>query len=513
MIRRGAALAVLVVLVATATASIALAHPLGNFTTNIAVRLVVGPDQVQVRYVLDLAEIPTVQVRQRIDADDNGEIDDDEAAAFARTRCEEALDALTLRAGSTDLEPALEVPSLSFPEGQAGLATTRLVCDAVVSDVAVVGTLSVEDTSAPDRIGWREISAVGDRMTLTGDVPTTSPTRLLRAYPDAATASPLRVSRATIDVAPGGSPAPADALDPVDAGDAGDREEGLVEGLTRRYTELVAARELTPAFVVVAVLLAMLLGASHAVAPGHGKTVMAAYVVAERGTPRLTLAIGATVAVTHTLGTLLLGAVLQASETLAPERLYPVFGVVSGALIVAIGAGLLRSAWRRRSHDHTHDHDHDHDHTHDHGHDADDHGAHDHDPHEHVTHDGGTAVLHHHGHTHVLPDPDMGWRRLVTLGVAGGLAPSPSALLVLLGAIALGRTALGVGLVAAYGIGLAAVLVGIGLLLVRFRGVAERLLDRRAGGRAPGLRRALPFVTGAAVVLGGFVVAVRGLVG
>lgn len=106
----------------------------------------------------------------------------------------------------------------------------------------------------------------------------------------------------------------------------------------------------------------------------------------------------------------------------------------------------------------------------------------------------------------------MSWRQLIALGVAGGLAPSPSALLVLLGAIALGRTALGVGLVAAYGLGLALILVGGGLLLVRFRKVGERILARSGTSRLGAFTRILPIVTGLAVIAGGVVVAVRGFV-
>ena len=500
-------LVLLVVLVCGLLApTVALAHPLGNFTTNTALRLVVGQDEIRARYVLDLAEIPTVQVRQSMDADDDGEVDDDERAAFAAERCATIGDAVAVTLAGDDLDLDLSPVDLTFPAGQAGLVTTRLVCDGSLPGVTTDAMLAVADLAEPDRIGWREITIVGDEVRVDADVPADSTTNLLRVYPDAATSTPQRVTEATATLTPGGPAAPGDAIDPgVDGGvDDEGGEEGFFEGLTSAYTDLVAEREATPGFLVVAVLLAMVLGASHAVAPGHGKTVMAAYVVGERGTPRQALAIGATVAMTHTVGTLLLGAVLQASETLAPERLYPVFGVVSGALIVAIGIGMLRSASQARARHRAHGHD-DHDHTHV------DHDHHAHDPDEYVTTDTGETVLHHHGHTHVIPDPDMGWRRLVVLGVAGGLAPSPSALLVLLGAIALGRTALGIGLVAAYGVGLAAVLVGVGLLLVRFRSVAERLLRRRQDGRLARITRVLPFVTGVAVVVGGLVVAGRGL--
>jgi ABC-type nickel/cobalt efflux system permease component RcnA len=187
---------------------------------------------------------------------------------------------------------------------------------------------------------------------------------------------------------------------------------------------------------------ALALGALHALAPGHGKTVMAAYLVGQRGSMRQALGIGATVAITHTIGVLALGIVLTVSQTVAPERLFPVLGAVSGLVLVAIGATLLRRVLRR--------------------------------PVRHGHHHG-----HHHGHQHHHHDEPapMGWRSVIGMGLAGGLVPSPSALLVLLGAVALGRAWFGVILVVAYGLGMAATLVLVGLVLARARTRLERLLQ------------------------------------
>jgi ABC-type nickel/cobalt efflux system permease component RcnA len=243
-------------------------------------------------------------------------------------------------------------------------------------------------------------------------------------------------------------------------------------------------------FVLLALLAASVLGAMHAVAPGHGKTVMAAYVVGRRGTLRQGLLIGVTVAITHTAGVLALGTGLWVSEAIAPERLIPILGITSGVLLAVIGAGLLRRALGRRGlspsgHVHHH-HDHDHGHHH-HDHDHDD---------------------HHHEHDDGAPPRRSA---LVLLGLAGGMVPSPSALVVLLGALALGRAWLGVALVLAYGVGMACCLVGAGLLLARAGAALER---RLAGSRAGGIvfGRALPTGTASIVVLAGVVIALRSAV-
>ena len=580
------------ILLVAGTVGPAFAHPLGNFTTNTAVRVVVGRDATIVRYVVDLAEIPTTQERRDLDANDNDEIEPEEIDQFATARCQSLSEGLSLSVGDNERAIEFSSVSLTFPEGEAGLDTLRLTCEGQTEGIDEPTDISVVDSNFPDRIGWKEITVTGDEVTITdSDVPEVSPTRLLRDYPDSSSTDPLRTTSADLVVVPGGPQAAPDVIDPTldsSAPVTNPTDEGLFERLTTRYTALIARQELTVGFVLLATGLAILLGASHAVAPGHGKTIIAAYIVGQKGSTRQALAIGATVALTHTTGTLLLGLALQLSESIAPENLYPFFNIASGALIIAIGLNLLRHAWntakirrvdrelnhhdhgdhdhRHGSNDHSHgDHDHshgDHDHgDHDHGHshgDRDhfhghrdhghadhgdhDHGdrAHDHGDHDHdnVDHDGGDhghghkeddhsdhdhdhlegaapgTIIRHHGHTHVIPHPDMRWRELITLGIAGGLAPSPSALLVLLGAIAIDRLAFGIVLVAAYGVGLALVLIGGGLLLVRFRSLADRLLreDRLDPTRSSAIYRVLPFLTGAAVIIGGTVLVVRGLV-
>lgn len=247
---------------------------------------------------------------------------------------------------------------------------------------------------------------------------------------------------------------------------------------TAAFTALLGERSRAPGFVPVALLLAMVLGAAHALAPGHGKTVMAAYLVGLRGTLRQAATIGATVTLTHTAGVLLLGLVLSTTRAVASERVYPWLGLGSGLLLAAVGLGLLARARPGR---HTHPHPHPHDHPHPHGH-----GGH-----------------HHHGRP-------LGRRGLVALGLAGGLVPSPSAVVVLLGGIALGRAWLGVALVLAYGVGMAATLTGVGLLLAHLRTRMDRRLHLPAGSPLARAGRLLPAVTASVIVLVGLGLAVQG---
>jgi len=222
---------------------------------------------------------------------------------------------------------------------------------------------------------------------------------------------------------------------------------------------------------VVALLVAMGLGAAHALAPGHGKTVMAAYLVGLRGTLRQAATIGATVTLTHTAGVLVLGLVLSTTRAVASERVYPWLGLGSGLLLTGVGVGLLLRARPGLRHDH---HGHDHDHRH------------------------GTGGR------------PLGHRGLVALGLAGGLVPSPSAVVVLLAGIALERAWFGVALVLAYGAGMAATLTGIGLLLAHLRNRMDRRLQLPTGSLLARLGRLLPAVTASVIVLVGLGLALQG---
>jgi nickel/cobalt exporter len=248
---------------------------------------------------------------------------------------------------------------------------------------------------------------------------------------------------------------------------------------------MLQAGELSVPLVVGALVAVMVWGAGHALTPGHGKTIVAAYLIGSRSTPWHALYLGLTVTLTHTLGVFALGLVaLFASSYVLPEQLYPWLGAVSGLIVVGLGGTLL---WRRvrpllvrrepdhhhGTHHHGHDHlDHEHLHDHEHGH------PHGHEHHH--THD------HEHRHSHLPPGADgsaVTWRSLLGLGISGGLLPCPSALVLLVTAVSINRAALGMVLVVAFSLGLAGVLTTGGLLFVKGSRLVQRLPRVTAWGQ------------------------------
>jgi ABC-type nickel/cobalt efflux system permease component RcnA len=284
------------------------------------------------------------------------------------------------------------------------------------------------------------------------------------------------VREAELRVEPGESASAPAAVSSMDRGSWWARLVGSAE---KRLDDLLAA---TPLIGVLAVLLALALGAAHAALPGHGKTVMAAYLAGKRGRARDAVAVGAVVTLTHTGGVLVVGLLLTTVAGLAGQAVLGWLGFASGVLIAVVGAAMLVGLRRRRVRHH-HDHHHHH------------HGDH-----------------HHHHHDHGGRPSGLG---IAAIGVAGGLVPSPSALIVLLGAVGLGRTVFGVLLVLAYGLGMAGTLTAAGLLLVGLqRRRARRTTSARWAASArwrtwlTRLSTAAPAATGSLVLLVGL-----GLVG
>ena len=535
------------------------AHPLGNFTINHYAGLRVGTDRILVDLVIDQAEIPTFQERMRIDADGDGtlsapEIEAERLAACPRLAAEVAL---TADGASLALGPA--AAGLSFPVGASGVETMRLVCEyAAVLPSPLAGPTAIrfEDRSSADRIGWREVVVAGDGTTVTSTLPSSSASERLTRYPADQLSGPLDVRFATLIARPGGQTLPAwsppdatplagatavppggTSTDPAApeasmavAAPAGGGPSGgasvpssaappavappaaVPGGVAAEITGLLGASELTPIAVALSFLTAVLLGAGHALTPGHGKTIMAAYLVGTKGTARHALGLGLATAVSHTIGVLVLALlIVLAGSALPADRVYPVLTAASGIIVVAVGAWLLATQvtrWMRasrrsalvtspagggarlESQDHA---DHDHDHSHEHHADHHDHGV----ARAAAAAAAGTAVapavvgtatpgagaddgMHRHGwrvHSHSPADAgesSLGWRSLVALGLSGGLVPSTNALLILVATVAVGRAAYGVVLVVAFGLGMAAVLVGVGLALVYASGFLAR---------------------------------------
>jgi nickel/cobalt exporter len=262
------------------------------------------------------------------------------------------------------------------------------------------------------------------------------------------------------------------AVAPV-AATAGSVPGGVTSG---DLPSIFRSADLSPFVLLVSILTAAALGAGHALTPGHGKTLMAAYLVGTRGTPLHAAGLGLSVTFSHTLGILVLAAlVVGAGGILPPDVVVKSAPVIAAVSIVVIGGWMLfgegRRRWRVRAATTAHQHAHDHSEEHDHGHDHD-HEAHDHD-------NESATTEHSHGgvtHRHLPPaGTTISWRSLFVLGLAGGLIPSTSALLILLGSIAAGRPAFGFVLVVAFGLGMALVMGGIGLALVLARGRLDRV--------------------------------------
>jgi len=488
---------------------VASAHPLGNFTINHYSGLRVAPTVVTVDHVMDYAEIPTFSERRTMDADGDGQVSDAETHQYALDMCNQLATNLDLEVGGSRAALGLTQVGISFPMGQ-GNPTERLVCvyTAPISALMPGTAITFADGTYPERQGWREITVVGDSATVSSsDAPTTSASSRLTYYPPDLIAVPLGQSSTSFVAAPGGPALPAfsvpdatplDASVPatttVAASTSAAAVPASVTELGSDVTSLFQASDLTPPVIILSLLAAAALGALHAVSPGHGKTVMAAYLVGSRGNIRQAFGLGLTVTVSHTIGVLALGLLsLSAAFVIPPDKLYPLLSVGSGAIVIVIGTYLLIGrvrAWRARPQQHEHGHDHTHEHE----------SGQDH-PEGWHEHNGS-------GHTHV-PQQQMGKRGLFALGLSGGMIPSVSALLVLIGSISIGRPAWGVVLTIAFGLGMAAVLVGIGLALV----YARKLVERFPQSAAFDLGRRVPVLSAVVVLLAGALIAGQGLLG
>ena len=404
------------VVLAVAAASLVLpalaaAHPLGNFTVNRFSRIEASGPRLYVRYVLDMAEIPTFQAG-RIDVN-----------AYARRIAGNARLVV-------DGRPAALVPvrtALAHPLGAGGLHTTRL--EVILAGPVLHGRVSVayHDNNYKDRIGWKEI-VVGEHARSTSDE--------LRAYPKDLLQSPLDTTAVTARIRPGDGP---DVVPPLATGKSLEAPDRVADA---GFAALIGRSHLSTLVILASLAAAFFWGAAHALSPGHGKTIVTAYLVGQRGTPRHAALLGLIVTITHTIGVFALGIVTLAhSQFIVPDRLYPWLNLVSGLLVVGIGASVLCARWRhRRAHAHGHHH------------------------HDHSGHAQGS-----------YPGTGPSFRSLLAVGVSGGLLPCPSALVVLLAAISLHRIAFGLVLILAFSAGLALSITGIGLVAVLARRAFRRL--------------------------------------
>jgi nickel/cobalt transporter (NicO) family protein len=434
-------LVLLLIALAALLPSAASAHPLGNFSVNRYSGVEVSGNRIYVHYVLDLAEIPTFQERKRV-----------RRAGFAA----EIGRGLKLTLDGRPAALRLVDSKRELRPGAGGLKTLRF---AAVYETPATGTrLAYRDTNFASRLGWREIvvrAEHGARIE-SASVPATSRSDALNAYPQDLLRDPLSVSSATAAFRAGAQPG---VPPPLGSAPAPEPRGGF---------ESLISRDLGAGAILVALLLAAFWGAAHALTPGHGKAIVAGYLVGTRGRPRDAVALGLIVTVTHTIGVFGLGIVtLALSAFVVPEQLYPWLTLSSGLLVVGVGTSVLwRRLRHRRQHAHGHHHHHDHDHNHEHG---------------------------------------YGRGGLLGVGIAAGLLPCPSALVVLLSAIALHRVGLGLVLILAFSAGLAATITTIGLIAVLARRAFSRLsLDGR-------FIRALPAASALAIVVVGVGITLKAL--
>jgi len=421
VVKRLALLALMTVGYLLVTATAASAHPLGNFTVNRFARVEVAGDRLYVRYVVDMAEIPTLQ------------------------RVPVRIGALHVRVDGKPVALRVTRTALAHPRGAAGLRTTRFQAILAGPRVTTRSTVAVDDRNYANRIGWKEIVLGTDTRSASDE---------LRAYPKDLLHNPYDVTHAA------GVLAPNDAAPPtVLTGKALAAPDRVTDS---RFSALIAQRHLSAAVILVSFLLAIFWGAAHALSPGHGKTIVSAYMVGSRGTPWHAALLGLITTATHTAGVFALGGVtLLLSQWIVPDRLYPWLDLSAGLMVVTVGSLVLLGRAR---------------HAHHHGH-------------------------HHHHHDH----GGSGKRGLVAVGISGGLLPCPSALVVLLAAISLHRVAFGLLLVVAFSVGLAAAITGVGLAAV----LAKRAFARFDGrGR---LLTLLPALSAVVIVIAGVAMVARAL--
>jgi len=516
-----------------------VASLLGNFTINQFCGLRVERHSVLVHYVVVYGQLPALRELHDADANGDGVTSQAERDAHVGTLAPGFADGLELRLDGTRVPLHVTGWSSSLPTEQGGFSL-RVDMDLTAqlpASITGARTLLFTNRNYPDRLGWHEIAvnpAAGVAIFDTDAYDTSATGALseaLQALPDAGPLDERTVHmRFDADGAPPpGSaalgPRPQSQLPAVKASanppahTLVSAENGWITRRTRSLIDAISAPNLNPRVALWALLLALLLGAVHALSPGHGKTIVGAYLIGSRGTPRHALFLGLTVTLTHTSGVFALGfATLYASRFIVPERLFPIMSLVSALLVLSMGVVLLLR--RRRTAGHTlkvttgrraptfypvetspagagapspaglllaRESAHGHFHVHD-------------------------ATLHSHGggpmHSHLPPGTSgerVTWKSLAALGVSGGLVPCPSAMVLLLAAVALNKTAYGMLLVLVFSVGLALTLTAVGLAFLYAR---NRFSKRTAAVRWAQL---LPLASAAIITLVGLALCVAAL--
>jgi ABC-type nickel/cobalt efflux system permease component RcnA len=574
LLRRAVRVALPVVIVAAPLLGRAdtVASLLGDFTINQYCGVSVAPDAVGVHLAIVYGQLPALRELHQADANGDGVTTQEERDAYVSRLAPGLAEQLKLSVDGANLPLHAVRWTSSLPKEQNGFSL-RIDIDyaATLARSSATRNLRFANQNYAGRIGWHEISvqaadglAVFDTDAF-ADSLTGGLTEALRSLPASGPLDErvveMRVTSATLPagarvIATRGGTSPTTAAGPLPSG----ADAGWLPTQTRRLVALISAPHVPLHLAVLALLAAILLGAMHALSPGHGKAIVGAYLIGSRGTARHAAFLGLTVTVTHTLVVFALGlATLLASRFVMPERLLPALSLISGLLVLGMGLVLLRQRWpaalaawsqarapatamrggsglalatasaghhhpvmhrHAHGHDHVHvhghgdhgdAHGHSHEYGHDHGHDhshgrAHDHG-HDH-AHAHLSAEPDLLVHSHGGRSHShLPPGTSGeavtWRGLLALGISGGLLPCPSAMVLLLAAVALNKTLFGLALVLAFSLGLAATLTAVGVAFLYAR---ERLRGRLGSARwmtvVPALSAAAVTVLGAVLCYG-----------
>jgi ABC-type nickel/cobalt efflux system permease component RcnA len=490
-----------------------VASLLGNFTINQFCGLRLEHDKIGVHYVVVYGQLPAL--RELHDADSNGDgvTSQLERDAHVGKLAPGFGDGLELRMDGVRIPLRAIRWASSLPTEQGGFSL-RVDVDFVAPLPALANaphSLAFSNRNFPDHLGWHEIVVNPEAGVAVFDTDayatsaTGALTEALQALPEA---GPLDERTVHMRMDAAGAPPGAVALGPrpqaglpalklaaaAPTGALASAENGWITRKTRTLIDAISAPTLDPRVALWALLGALLLGAVHAMSPGHGKTIVGAYLIGSRGTPRHAMFLGLTVTLTHTIGVFVLGfATLYASRFIVPERLFPILSFTSALLVLGMGFLLLVQRGRAASHLLS-------------GRSA---------PSSLIFRPLETAtagVLHSHGggpmHSHLpagAPGERVTWKSLAALGVSGGLVPCPSAMVLLLAAIALNKPAYGMLLVLVFSIGLALTLTVVGLAFLYAR---NRFSNRTATARWLQL---LPLASAAIITLVGIGLCVAAL--
>ena len=433
------------------------AHPLGNFTINHLSKIAFNGDRASVHYVLDMAEIPTYQAMRDVTPD--GKMDAAQLAAWAHDEGAKLLPQLQLTTNGTTLPLTLDAARAHTNKGAGGLPTMYLTLDAhaTLPNASGARNLGYDDATFAGRLGWHDVIVGGQ----------TEPTHELTQYPSALIGSPRQTTSVTIALAANGDTT-ASATPDITAATSTAAGPAASQLRSNQLSDMLARGTSDWGFVALTFLVAIALGALHALEPGHGKTLLAISLVGARATVKQATILASALTVAHTIGVLALGVAINLFKGyFVPETIYPWITLLSGVAIAVIGARAVQRQIQLRqplahahAHGHPTTHPHEHEHVHvPHGHDHDDGHAHAH-GHDHDDLD--------HARAHAIPGTaPLTFGGTVWAAMSGGVAPCPAALVVLLAAVALNQVAYGIFVIVAFSFGLAATLTGLGIAVVR----------------------------------------------